>query len=371
MRRALALAERGRGFTSPNPTVGAVLVRDGEVVGEGYHHAAGLAHAEVEALRSAGNRARGATLYVTLEPCCHHGRTPPCTHSVIWSGVSRVVAGVLDPNPRVAGKGVRTLRAAGVTVDVGICEQECRRINLPFFLRVTTGFPMVTLKAATSLDGRIATRSGHSRWITGEAARQDVHRLRGWADAVVIGVGTALADDPQLSCRLEGLAVCQPRRVVLDSRGRLPLTAQLVKTACRQPTIVYTTYTSPSDWREALTSAGVAVVAVPQGADGCDLRTVLTDLSIHGANDVLVEGGQRVFASFLSAGLVHRIMVYVAPVVIGGKDAPAAFTAPVAESMEHALRLRSVDIQRLGDDVRIEGWLIEPDSVGKTDDQMP
>lgn len=359
MERALALAKRGKGHTAPNPTVGAVLVRDGVVVGEGYHTAAGQPHAEIEALRAAGDQARGATLYVTLEPCCHHGRTPPCTEAILAAGVARVVIGTGDPNPAVAGQGIAQLRAAGVAVEVGVLEAQCRRINQPFFVRVTMGLPLATLKMALSLDGKLATRSGRSRWITGEAARADAHRLRAEADAVLVGARTALLDDPLLTCRLDA-PVRQPLRVVLDGAGRLPPTGALAMSARDYPTVVYTSGASPIHWRHALTARGVHVETMPPGPRGLALRPVLKHLAALGVNEVLVEGGQQVLSSFLSEGLAHRLVAYIAPVIIGGADAPVPFTQPAAETMEQVLRLRAVEIARLGDDARIEGWLVDP-----------
>src|SRR3954451_1208374 len=245
MPRALELAERGRGHVEPNPLVGAVIVRDGRVVGEGWHQRYGEAHAEVHALAAAGAAARGATLYVTLEPCCHHGKTPPCTDAVLRAGVGRVVASMLDPNPLVAGKGAERLRAAGVAVEIGVGEAEARRLNAPYLKLLRTGRPYVHLKWAMTLDGKICTRTGDSKWISNEASRRRVHELRGRVDAILVGVGTALADDPQLTARPRGPRTAT--RIVLDSRGRLPPTSLLAATARIVPTLVATTAAAPED----------------------------------------------------------------------------------------------------------------------------
>ena len=316
MRRALALAERGRFTVSPNPLVGCVLVRDGEAVGEGWHERAGGPHAEVAALRAAGSCAEGATAYVTLEPCAHTGRTGPCTDALVEAGVTRVVAAVADPHPLALG-GAARLRAAGVDVRTGVCEGEARRQNEVFFRGVTTGRPFVVLKLATSLDGRIAAADGTSQWLTGPATRLRAHTLRAEADAVVIGSGTALADDPQLTVRLPGYDGPQPLRVVLDRRGRVPRDAR----------------------------AGLIL-------DEPDPKAVLAALWERGIRSVLVEGGAQVGGAFVAARLVDKIVVHVAPVRLGGDGLPALVGDGV-RTLRGAPRLRLDGVERIGADVML------------------
>jgi diaminohydroxyphosphoribosylaminopyrimidine deaminase/5-amino-6-(5-phosphoribosylamino)uracil reductase len=309
MELALAQARKALGSTAPNPPVGAVLIRDGSVLGTGYTRPPGGMHAEVAALtalRSAGHDPHGATMYVTLEPCCHHGRTPPCTDAIIAAGIRRVVVGVVDPFPAVAGKGIAQLREAGVDVRVGVLASACRAAMLGF-LRVTEGgLPEVTVKAAISLDGHIATASGESQWITGVEARSHAHHLRATHDAILVGIGTALADDPRLTCRVDGGT--HPVPVVLDTRGRLPDDARVL----RHPrgALVYSAATRTLD--------GATLVAVPTTAHGVDVRAVLADLGRRGLHRVLVEGGGFVHRSMLEAGVVDHLQVYVAGLVIPG-----------------------------------------------------
>ncbi|MFH1468897.1 MAG: bifunctional diaminohydroxyphosphoribosylaminopyrimidine deaminase/5-amino-6-(5-phosphoribosylamino)uracil reductase RibD [Pseudomonadota bacterium] len=307
MHRCLELAARAVGRTAPNPLVGAVIVAGGEIVGEGFHARAGEAHAEVLALRRAGQRARGATLYVNLEPCDHHGRTPPCTEAILTAGIRRVVIGMSDPNPLVLGRGIQRLRAAGLEVEVGVRFDDCRAVNADFVTAMERGRPRVTLKAAATLDGRIATQTGESQWITSPEARAHVHRLRNERDAVLVGAGTALVDDPALTCRLAGGR--DPVPVVLDSRLRVPVTARMFAAGARA--LVYTAVAPPPEHP-------ATVVRVAAGPGGLDLGEVLADLLRRGLHSVLVEGGGQVHRSFLDAGLVDVVLLYLAPAVLGG-----------------------------------------------------
>ena len=324
MARALRLARRADFRTSPNPMVGCVVVTGGVAVGEGLHERAGGPHAEVVALREAGEHARGATAYVTLEPCSHHGRTPPCTQALLASGVSRVVIAVLDPDPRVFGRGVRLLREHGVHVDIGVGAEHARELNRAYLQHRLTGRPLVSAKFACTLDGRIATRTGESRWITGELARRHTHRLRHEHDAILVGVGTVLADDPQLSARFPGAR--QPLKVVLDRHGRTPAGARV---------------------RE-----GPAPLLIDSGED---LPALLGRLGERGVLSLLVEGGARVLGSFFDAGLVDRVYAYLNPSVIGGEGAPAAVAGIGAGALSERARLERVGIERLGDDILISG----------------
>jgi diaminohydroxyphosphoribosylaminopyrimidine deaminase/5-amino-6-(5-phosphoribosylamino)uracil reductase len=327
MAAALVLARRGLGRVAPNPAVGCILVRDGRVVGRGWTQPGGRPHAETEALRRAGAAARGATAYVSLEPCAHHGKTPPCTEALIAAGVRRVVVPLEDPDPRVGGRGLATLSEAGVEVTLGVAHAPAAALNQGFFLHVREGRPLFTLKLATTLDGRIATHGGESHWITGERARQRAHLLRAEHDAVLIGALTALADNPMLTCRLPGLEAATLYRIVLDGRLRLPLTHDLVATARQTPTLLVTL--PEADWRrlEAYEEAGVETLAVPPDDGGRpDVTQLARALAERGLTRVLIEGGATVAAAFLRAGLIDRLEWFRAATLIGGDGVPA--TAP-------------------------------------------
>ena len=352
MRRALELAGSGRGRTSPNPMVGAVVVKDGAIVGEGYHGYVGGPHAEVVALDAAGARAKGATLYVTLEPCSHTGRTPPCTDAVLRSGVARVVVAVQDPNPAVCGQGLARLREAGLAVDVSLCEAEARALNAAFFTWITRGRPLGILKAGMSLDGRIATRTGEARWITGEAARRRAHAMRAEVDAILVGAETALRDDPLLTARDVG-AARQPLRVVADSRARMPLTHHLVRTARQSPTLLAATALAPGERLAALKAAGVDVLTVEGPGPRVDLKALAEALAKRDVTSLLIEGGGTLHAAALEAGIVDRVALFVAPLLLGGKDAVPVLAGLGAATLGEAWRLADAAVERLGDD-----WLI-------------
>ncbi|MBI4729160.1 MAG: bifunctional diaminohydroxyphosphoribosylaminopyrimidine deaminase/5-amino-6-(5-phosphoribosylamino)uracil reductase RibD [Acidobacteria bacterium] len=351
MRRALRLAERGRGLTSPNPPVGAVVASGGVALGEGWHRAPGLPHAEIEALEAAGDRARGATLYVTLEPCVHRGRTPPCVPSVIASGVTRVVIGTTDPNPLVNGAGARALAAAGVDVVLGVLEAEARGAVRAFAKHVRTGRPFVTAKLAVSLDGRVAAADGSSRWISGPAARRDVHRVRAASDAVLVGIGTVLADDPRLTCRLRGYRGRQPLRVVLDSSGRTPPGARVLDGAA--PTLVITTDKAPDEALDQLRAGGAEVLRAPCRDGRVDVAAVLDDLGRRGLLEVLIEGGPTVVGEATERALVDRYLLYVAPKLLGPAGVPA-IGGIVAASVADARDLTITSLRRVGADLRVE-----------------
>jgi diaminohydroxyphosphoribosylaminopyrimidine deaminase/5-amino-6-(5-phosphoribosylamino)uracil reductase len=359
MRRALDLAARGRGTTSPNPMVGAVLVRAGEVVGEGFHRAPGERHAEALALQRAADRAAGATCYVTLEPCAHHGRTPPCAGALIAAGVTRVVAAIEDPDPNVRGQGFALLRAAGVQVEVGVGAAAAEAQNAAFLLHRRQGRPRVTLKAAASLDGKVAARDGTSQWITGEAARADAHRLRAEADAVAVGAGTALADDPRLTVRLPGWSGRQPLRVLVDATGRTGAAGRLFDGAA--PTLVATTSAARPAALQAWAAARAEVLVCPDalaatGEPGVDLAWLAKALGERGVLELLVEGGPRLHASFWEAGLADRLVWYLAPLVIGGDGAPGLLPAAGARTLAAARVVRVETVDQLGSDLRIVGY---------------
>ena len=361
MKRALELALRAVGGSSPNPPVGAVVVMGGEIVGEGWTQAAGGAHAEIEALRDAGGRARGATLYTTLEPCNHHGRTPPCTEAIIAAGISEVHTSITDPNPRVAGRGFDQLRAAGISVQIGEGRDEAGELAEPHAKYVNTGLPFVTAKFATSVDGKIATRTGDSRWVTGKLARDYVHQLRAATDAIMVGIGTVLADDPRLTARdANGEPLRrQPLRVIADSRGRLPPASRLLVEPGKTLVAVAR---KDADAKQSLQELqGVdAEIFCCTGSDGrVDLNALLHELGRREITSVLVEGGGTLLGSLFDLGLVDKVVAFVAPVIIGGESAPSAVGGRGAERMSDAMRLRRVTIRQFGDDVAVIGYPAE------------
>jgi len=358
MALALRLAERGLGRTWPNPTVGCVVVKDGWIVGRGWTRPGGRPHAEVEALRRAGAAALGATAYVSLEPCAHYGWTPPCTMALLHAGIKRVVAATRDPDPRVDGQGLAQLRQAGVEVTEGVGRAAAEAQNAGFFARLRAGRPLVTVKLATSLDGRIATCTGDSRWITGDEARARGHRLRATHDAIMIGSGTALADDPSLTCRLRGLEAASPVRIVLDGRLRLSSGADLVRTARDVPTWLITCEDASGVQSDALRERGVQVLHAPTDAEGrLDLGSVLGLLAARGLTRVLVEGGATLAAGLLRAGLVDRLVWFQAPLLIGG-DGLAALGTLGVEALCDAVRLCAESDAELSDD-RVHTYIVK------------
>jgi diaminohydroxyphosphoribosylaminopyrimidine deaminase/5-amino-6-(5-phosphoribosylamino)uracil reductase len=351
MRAALSLAARGLGNTWPNPAVGCVIVRDGEVVGRGWTAPGGRPHAETEALGRAGAAARGATAYVTLEPCCHWGRTPPCTDALIAAGVARVVVALRDPDPRVDGRGLHLLREAGIEVAAGVLEVEAARLSAGFLKRVGAGLPLVTLKLASTLDGRIATRTGESRWITGPDARRAVHALRARHDAVLVGSGTVLADDPDLTCRLPGAAPLPTVRVVADSRLRTPPRAKLFDNPA--PAWVATRAGHPEAALDALRARGAEIIELPPLDAGLDPAALLRALAVRGITRVFAEGGAGLAAALLRAGLVDRLAWFHAPAVMGADGRPAAEALPL-DLLSEMPKFRRVSAIALGPDLLSE-----------------
>lgn len=345
MALALRLAERGLYTTSPNPRVGCVLVKDGKVAGEGWHERAGEPHAEVNALRAAGKRALGATAYVTLEPCSHHGRTPPCADALIAAGVRRVVAAMQDPNPLVAGQGIARLRAAGIEVESGLMETAARELNIGFVARMSRGMPWVRSKIAASVDGHTALNNGASKWITGEAARRDVQQWRARSCAVLTGIGTVLADDPQLNVRIESGR--QPLRVILDSHLRTPPTARILGGGA----LVYTASTDVAR-RAALQQRGVEVVQLPGANSQVDLSAVLRDLAQRGCNEVLVEAGRTLNGALLQAGLADELVLYLAPQLLGDAARGMAELGELTQ-LQQRVELHWQDVRQVGGDLRI------------------
>jgi diaminohydroxyphosphoribosylaminopyrimidine deaminase/5-amino-6-(5-phosphoribosylamino)uracil reductase len=357
MRLALRLAARGAGWVSPNPMVGAVVVKDGQVVGRGYHRRAGLPHAEVEALRAAGQAACGADLYVTLEPCNHQGRTPPCTQAILQAGVGRVIIATRDPNPRVTGGGIEFLTARGVKVSAGLLADEARRLNEAWFHWVETGRPWVVAKAACSLDGKIATVAGESQWLTGEAARALGHRLRHRLAAIVVGIGTVLADDPQLTTRLPRGPGRDPIRIVLDSRLRLPLTSRLLHLDSEAPTWVACTSQAPAAARRALKAEGAEVLVLPPDDGRVPLPALLDLLGARQVQSLLVEGGAETLGAFFDQGLVNQFYFFYAPKILGGRKAPGMVGGAGIPHLGEAHIARDLRVRRLGVDLLVSGHL--------------
>jgi len=351
MRAALTLARRGLGTVWPNPAVGCVILNDGRVVGRGWTQPGGRPHGETEALRRAGEAARGAVAHVSLEPCCHWGQTPPCVDALIAAGVRRVVVALEDPDPRVAGQGLRRLRAAGLDVDVGLCAEEAAELNAGFLSRLRLGRPLVTFKLATSLDGRIATASGESQWITGPPARERAHALRASHDAIMVGTGTVVADDPQLTCRLPGLGHRSPVRVVIDRHLRIPRAARIIADAHRVPTWVLTLRSADPGRRAAFLANGVTLIDVnDDGEEQIDLAAALGALGERGITRLLVEGGARLAAAFFRARLVDRLVWVHAPLVIGGDGIPAIAGFDLAALVD-ARAFERLSTETIGDDV--------------------
>ncbi|MGE7876192.1 bifunctional diaminohydroxyphosphoribosylaminopyrimidine deaminase/5-amino-6-(5-phosphoribosylamino)uracil reductase RibD [Peribacillus muralis] len=355
MKLALDLAASAKGKTNPNPVVGAVIVKDGVIAGTGIHRKAGEPHAEVHAFKMAGEYAEGATLYVTLEPCSHYGKTPPCANLVKESGVLRVVVATQDPNPEVAGRGISILKDAGIEVEVGVMEKEAQSLNERFIHNMTKNRPFVISKLAMTLDGKLATHTGHSKWITGEESRHSVHVLRNEVDAILVGIGTVLADDPSLTTRLPEGGGKNPVRIILDSELRIPLEANVVETS-KAKTIIVTQEHAPEDKMAVLSEKGVEFIFVQKNDDGLDLSALMKELFNKGITDVLLEGGSEVNASFLRAGLIDKFLIYVAPKLLGGRNSLTPFTGVNVDTMDEALDVAFSGVDTFGEDIRITAY---------------
>lgn len=352
MNLALELAASAKGKTNPNPLVGAVLVKDGVIVGSGLHRKAGEPHAEVHAFRMAGEHAKGATLYVTLEPCSHYGKTPPCAKLVKESGVKRVVVATTDPNPEVAGRGINLIREAGIEVEVGLLEEQALRLNERFIHNMLTERPYIISKFAMTLDGKIATSTGHSQWITGEEARADVHELRNEVDAILVGVGTVLKDDPALTTRLKDREGKNPIRIILDRTLRTPKEAQILNTSVARTIIV----TAKENKEQAAGYTNVEFLYSPLKEDKIDLHETLKELYKMGITDILVEGGGMINASFLRDSLIDKYLVYVAPKVLGGKNSITPYTGDDVETIDAAMHLTFENVEKIGEDLLITAY---------------
>ena len=359
MKRALDLARRGKGRTSPNPLVGAVIVKAGQVVGEGYHQKAGTPHAEIHALNATGENTKGATLYTNLEPCCHWGRTPPCTEAVIQAGIAQVYVAEVDPNPSVAGKGIRQLQDAGIRVHVGICAEKAARLNEIHTKYIQTGKPFVILKTAMSLDGKIATASGESQWITSEASRQRGHEIRDTVDAILVGSGTVIRDNPALTTRLQNRDGQDATRIVLDSYGRTSTDARIFNPESRANVIIAVTPNAPTRNINALEKAGAEVITVPAVRSKISFEHLMEILGERKITSVLIEGGGEINASAIAAGVVDKVMCFVAPTLIGGRKAPGPIGGDGVPSLSDVPHLHRISITPIPDseDFLIKGYL--------------
>ena len=357
MQRALDLAARAIGRTSPNPLVGAVLVKNSEIVGEGYHRKAGTPHAEINALQAAGDNARDATLYVTLEPCSHYGRTAPCADAVVKAGVKRVVIACLDHNPRVSGRGVKILQDAGIETSVGVLQEQALRLNEFFFKYIQTGIPFISLKVATTLDGKIATSTGDSRWISSEASRKYVHELRNIYDAIMVGIGTVLKDDPMLNTRLDRKDTRDPVRVIIDSQLEIPLSSNIARSANRQKTIVFCSRQADQEKLKLIQESGIEVVQVEGSKDKLLLQEVFKVLGDREIMSIMVEGGGEINGYLIEKHLIDKVYWFIAPKLVGGREAPTAVGGVGIEKLKDALPVKSLQISRFADDILITGYL--------------
>ncbi|MGV7220215.1 MAG: bifunctional diaminohydroxyphosphoribosylaminopyrimidine deaminase/5-amino-6-(5-phosphoribosylamino)uracil reductase RibD [Nitrospinales bacterium] len=355
--RTLTLAKKAEGRTSPNPMVGAVIIKNGQIVGEGYHKKAGGPHAEIEALKKAGTKSKGASLYVNLEPCCVTGRTGPCTEAIIKSGIKEVFIGMCDPNPRVSGDGIRILKKSGIEITSGILEDECKKLNEIFIKFITTKKPFVVLKSAISLDGKIATKTGESRWISCTESRRAVHKLRSKVDAIIAGTGTILKDDPLLTARLGNKKVKQPIRVILDNQNSIPLTKNVFRNASSERVIYVTSDKTTSSREKRLSRMGVDVCILKEKNGKVNLPHLMKYLGNQEISSVLIEGGSELSASALKEGIVDKIMLFVAPIIIGGELSPSLIGGEGTRRLKDAWKIKNISVQQSGSDLMIEGYL--------------
>lgn len=357
MKRALELAEKGSGFTSPNPLVGAVIVKDGIILGEGYHEIYGGPHAEINALNNATGDVRGATMYVTLEPCSHFGKTPPCARAIIEKGISKVVIGMIDPNPVVAGKGISILRESGIEVHTGVLEEECKKLNEIFIKYITTKKPFVIIKSAMTLDGKIATATGDSKWITNESSRTKVHQIRQRVSGILVGIGTVLSDNPYLTTRLMDVEVSHPVRIILDTYARIPLSAHVLEDLDEIRTIIATTALASDDQLKQLKEKGAEILLLPIKDEQVDLEALMIALGELDIDSVLIEGGSRVNYSALEAGVVDKVIFFIAPKIIGGDEAKTPVGGQGKMFMRDATIVKNMTFQVIDEDIMIEGYL--------------
>jgi len=358
MEMAINLAEKGRGFTSPNPMVGAVIVKDGKVVGRGFHEAAGKAHAEVNAIEDAGALSKDSSLYVNLEPCNHTGRTSPCTEKILETGIKRVIVAMRDPNPNVEGGGASYLRKRGVEVELGICKNKAEKLNEAFTKFATTKRPYVIIKCAATLDGRIATRTGDSKWISGKESRKFVHSLRHSVDAIMVGSGTIKKDDPSLTARLDDSKGLDPIRIILNSDLSIPENSKVLRLDSNSDTILVTGGIVPIDKKNRLEKNKVKIIHTPLKEELIDLDMLMNRLGSMGITSLLIEGGSRVLASALSSGIVDKIIFFYAPKILGGDDGMPIFSGPGSALISGSIAVKDINVRRFGDDVMIEGKIL-------------
>lgn len=357
MKLALDLAGKGEGYTSPNPMVGAVIVKDRVIVGQGFHEAAGKAHAEVVAIEQAGSASEGATLYVTLEPCNHFGRTPPCTEKILKAGIQRVVLAQVDPNPDVKGGGIEYLRTKGVDVDIGLCEQQARRQNEAFNKFSQTKQPFVMTKCAATLDGQIATRTGDSRWVTNENSRHFVHRLRHAVDAIMVGIGTVRKDDPSLTTRLKEIRGVDPGRIILDTHLSISEEAKVLRLESESDTIIVTGTDIPADKKDRIQAKGIHVLESSLKEGRIDLNGLMERLGAMGITSLLIEGGAHVIASALASDIVDKVFFFYAPKILGGNDGVPICHGQGPDGMNQSIPVHDIEVNRFGDDVLIQGYV--------------
>ncbi|MGA1840334.1 MAG: bifunctional diaminohydroxyphosphoribosylaminopyrimidine deaminase/5-amino-6-(5-phosphoribosylamino)uracil reductase RibD [bacterium] len=363
IKMALKLAEKGRGRVSPNPLVGALVVKGDHIVGQGYHARYGDKHAETKALEEAGSEAKGATIYINLEPCCHHGQTPPCVDEIIKAGITKAVISVKDPNPIVNGKSIEILKNKGIEVKLGILEKTASKLNEFFFKYITTGTPFITLKSAMSLDGKVATKTGESKWITSDVSREYVHQLRNQMDATLVGIETILRDNPRLTTRLKNSKGRDPIRVVIDSLLRIPIRMRIFTQESDAGNIIITTINAPIDRIKKIESSGAKVLFVkPKGRNRVDMQAMAEELGKLQITSLLIEGGPGINASAFQEGIVDKVIMFIAPIIIGGKIAPSAIQGDGIAKLEEAARIRNIRIERLGNDLMVEGYVEKPPS---------
>lgn len=357
MKRALELAKKGEGYTSPNPLVGAVIVKDGRIIGEGYHERYGSNHAEVNAFLHATEDVYGATMYVSLEPCSHYGKTPPCANKIVEKGIKKVVIAHKDPNPAVSGRGIKILQENGIEVVTGILEEESKKLNEIFLKYITTKIPFCILKSAMTLDGKIATKTGDSKWVTNEESRKYVHQLRHKVSAIMVGIGTVLQDNPCLTTRLEDIQGKDSIRIILDTQGRIPLEANILNVKSSVRTIIATTTLAPVEKRNNLKELGADVLITPVKQDKVDLNSLMKTLGEKGVDSVLIEGGSEINFSAIEAGIVDKVNMFIAPKIIGGNTAKTPVGGAGFEFMKDAIKLNSINIKRFGNDIMLEGYI--------------
>lgn len=355
MKRALELAEKARGLTSPNPLVGAVIVKDGRIIGEGYHMKCGENHAEVNAFNSATEDVEGATMYVTLEPCSHYGKTPPCADKIIEKKIKRLVVAMTDPNPKVAGRGVEKIRAAGIQVDLGLLEEESARLNEVFINYIVRKVPLVHLKVAMSLDGKIATHTGESRWISGEESRKEVHMLRAYYSGIMVGVQTVIEDDPELTCRI--FEDRNPVRIVTDTKLRIPLHSKVLKNQDKAKTIIATTNKADKEKLQELKDKKIEIIILPEENGHVSLKALMRKLGDMEIDSILLEGGATLNYSALEENIVNKVSIYIAPILIGGKTSPSPIGGQGIKVLSDAIKLNNINHSIIGNDIKIEGYI--------------